>query len=170
MKNKLCWISICFALLCLTASAHAREPNIVFILADDLGYGDVGCYGQKQIQTPNIDRTAKERMHCTNLYARTTACPPAPVLPRALGAPENGPPARAAAPERHEIGLEPLADVLVVVLGERRIVERPQVHRHQPQLLGLETADHLADEATLHGVGLEQDECAISHGRARYRP
>ena len=38
----------------------ARKPNIVFILADDLGFGDLGCYGQKIIHTPNIDRMARE--------------------------------------------------------------------------------------------------------------
>src|SRR4051812_8313988 len=53
-----------------------RRPNIVFILADDLGYGDVGCYGQKRIQTPNIDRLAKQGLRFTDFYAGCTVCAP----------------------------------------------------------------------------------------------
>ncbi len=58
------------------AREPADKPNILFILADDLGYGDVGCYGQKQIQTPNIDRFAAEGMRFTDHYAGTTVCAP----------------------------------------------------------------------------------------------
>ena len=54
----------------------ARVPNIVFILADDLGYGDLGCYGQKLIQTPHIDRLASEGMRFTQAYAGATVCAP----------------------------------------------------------------------------------------------
>jgi arylsulfatase A-like enzyme len=53
-----------------------RKPNIIFILADDLGYGDLGCYGQKKIQTPNLDRLAAEGMRFTQCYAGTTVCAP----------------------------------------------------------------------------------------------
>jgi arylsulfatase A-like enzyme len=56
--------------------AEPRKPNILFILADDLGYGDLGCYGQKQIQTPNIDRLAVEGMRFTQCYAGSTVCAP----------------------------------------------------------------------------------------------
>lgn len=52
------------------------KPNIIFILADDLGYGDLGCYGQKAIQTPNIDRMASEGMRFTDCYAGSTVCAP----------------------------------------------------------------------------------------------
>jgi len=54
---------------------HSR-PNIIFILADDLGYGDLGCYGQKEIATPNIDRIAKEGIKFTDHYAGSTVCAP----------------------------------------------------------------------------------------------
>ena len=53
-----------------------RKPNIVLILADDLGYGDLGCYGQKQIVTPNIDQLAREGVRFTQFYAGSTVCAP----------------------------------------------------------------------------------------------
>jgi len=54
-----------------------RKANIIFILADDLGYADVGCYGQKLIKTPNIDRLAVEGMRFTQSYSGSTVCAPA---------------------------------------------------------------------------------------------
>ncbi len=56
--------------------AQQRKPNIVFILADDLGYGDLGVYGQQKIKTPNIDRMAKNGMRFTSFYAGTSVCAP----------------------------------------------------------------------------------------------
>ena len=58
------------------AAEPGRRPNIVFILADDLGYGDLGCYGQKRILTPHLDRMAKEGMRFTQFYAGSTVCAP----------------------------------------------------------------------------------------------
>jgi arylsulfatase A-like enzyme len=58
------------------AEKTARPPNVVFILADDLGYGDVGAYGQKQIRTPNIDRLAAEGIRFTDAYAGAPVCAP----------------------------------------------------------------------------------------------
>ncbi len=60
----------------VAADDARRRPNIIFILADDLGYGDLGCYGQKRIQTPNIDRLASEGMRFTDFYAGSTVCAP----------------------------------------------------------------------------------------------
>lgn len=54
----------------------ARSPNIVLILADDLGYGELGCYGQKSIVTPQLDRMAREGMRFTHFYAGATVCAP----------------------------------------------------------------------------------------------
>lgn len=53
-----------------------RKPNIIFVLADDLGYGDLGCYGQQQVKTPHIDRLAKEGVRFTNFYAGSSVCAP----------------------------------------------------------------------------------------------
>ena len=53
-----------------------RKPNIIFIMADDLGYGELGCYGQEKIRTPNIDRLAAEGMKFTQLYAGSPVCAP----------------------------------------------------------------------------------------------
>lgn len=53
-----------------------KKPNIIYILADDLGYGDLGSYGQKNIKTPNLDRMAEEGMRFTQHYAGSTVCAP----------------------------------------------------------------------------------------------
>lgn len=55
---------------------EAIQPNIVYILADDLGYGDLSCYGQKNFNTPNLDKMAAEGMMFTQHYAGTTVCAP----------------------------------------------------------------------------------------------
>eukprot|EP01041_Mallomonas_annulata_P021302 gene21302-41325_t len=59
-----------------TASAQVTKPNIIFILADDLGYGELGSYGQQQLRTPNLDRFAAEGMRFTQFYAGSTVCAP----------------------------------------------------------------------------------------------
>jgi uncharacterized sulfatase len=58
------------------AAPEARRPNILFILADDLGYGDLGCYGQQKIRTPNLDRLAAQGMRFTQFYAGSPVCAP----------------------------------------------------------------------------------------------
>ena len=60
----------------LLRGAASRPPNIVFIILDDLGYGDFGCYGQKRIRTPHIDRVAAEGMRFTDCYAGGAVCGP----------------------------------------------------------------------------------------------
>ncbi len=58
------------------AQTRPAKPNVVFILADDLGYGDLGCYGQTRIATPNIDRLAADGIRFTQAYAGSTVCAP----------------------------------------------------------------------------------------------
>ena len=53
-----------------------RSPNLIFILADDLGFGDIGCFGQSVIQTPRLDQMASEGMKFTQFYAGNTVCAP----------------------------------------------------------------------------------------------
>ncbi len=60
----------------LSAAPAADKPNIIFILADDMGYGDLGCYGQKKFETPNIDRLAAEGIKFSQHYAGSAVCAP----------------------------------------------------------------------------------------------
>ena len=64
------------AVSCGGRVAERRKPNIVYIMADDLGYGDLGCYGQRDIKTPNIDGLAREGMRFTDHYSGSTVCAP----------------------------------------------------------------------------------------------
>ena len=66
------------AMACLPSPAAAREgqPNIVLILADDLGYGSLGCYGSKQIRTPHLDRLAASGMRLTDFHSSGPMCTP----------------------------------------------------------------------------------------------
>ncbi|HLR25865.1 MAG TPA: arylsulfatase [Fodinibius sp.] len=77
------WSALCLLVIsgCQAGSEQQQDtkagpPNIVYILADDLGYGDVGAYGQEKIKTPNIDRMAAEGMRFTQHYAGSTVCAP----------------------------------------------------------------------------------------------
>lgn len=66
----------CLLLVCGCGSSVPEQPNIVFILADDLGYGHLGSYGQTQIRTPALDRMADEGVRFTQFYAGSTVCAP----------------------------------------------------------------------------------------------
>ncbi len=73
----MCRLLLVLGLLTMAGPVVAGDrPNIVFILADDLGYGDLGCFGQKLIQTPHIDRLAAEGLRFTQAYAGATVCAP----------------------------------------------------------------------------------------------
>lgn len=83
-EKKIALLACCF--LCITFFCHIsagaqplkkQKPNIIYIYADDLGYDELGCYGQQKIKTPNLDRIAKEGMRFTQHYTGTPVCAPA---------------------------------------------------------------------------------------------
>ena len=65
-----------FGLLGFSAQAAEKKPNFIFIMVDDAGYGDFGCYGQKLFATPNIDRMAAKGMRFNQHYSGSTVCAP----------------------------------------------------------------------------------------------
>lgn len=70
-------IALCMSAILLDAPAEAAEkPNVIVIMADDLGYGDVSCYGATEIRTPNIDRLAADGLRFTSGYCSASTCTP----------------------------------------------------------------------------------------------
>src|ERR1700729_2919319 len=70
-------VSLALAVLLGAVNTRAADrPNIVLIYADDLGYGDVGCYGATRVRTPNIDRMAREGLRFTDAHAPSSTCTP----------------------------------------------------------------------------------------------
>src|SRR6478736_4839428 len=63
----------------IIASKGQECPNLIFIFIDDMGYSDLGCFGNKEMQTPNIDRIAKEGIRFTNYYDNSPICSPSRV-------------------------------------------------------------------------------------------
>ena len=66
----------CGMMAALAAGAQGQKPNIIYIMCDDMGYGDLGCYGQQYIATPNIDRLASQGMRFTQAYAGSPVSAP----------------------------------------------------------------------------------------------
>jgi arylsulfatase A len=91
---------LCLAVLMVTGSvsqsleaADMSKPNIVLINADDLGYGDVGCYGATKVKTPNIDRLARQGRMFTDAHTASAVCSPSRyglLTGRSQGAGSNG--------------------------------------------------------------------------------
>jgi arylsulfatase A len=73
---KLLRLVLAFVLLLTAVSTAATKPNIIWIMADDLGMGDLGCFGQQKIKTPNLDRMASEGTRFTSTYCGTSVCAP----------------------------------------------------------------------------------------------
>src|SRR5665213_802914 len=80
MKSRLLFWLAAFAAACACAvgapEIHGSKPNIVLILADDLGFGDTGCYGATKIPTPNIDQLGREGLRFTDVHATSATCTP----------------------------------------------------------------------------------------------
>ena len=79
---RLLGLVVACAVVCLvacrsTGADEDRPPNIVYVLADDLGYGELGSYGQSKIRTPHLDRLAREGMRFTQHYSGSPVCAPA---------------------------------------------------------------------------------------------
>lgn len=85
MKTQKCAIGVLLALwisnagLRASQEAEPRPPNIVFILADDLGFNQIGAYGDTPIQTPNLDQLAADGIRFTQAYSGNTVCSPSRV-------------------------------------------------------------------------------------------
>ncbi len=70
------WLAVIPITLIAMASSHADKPNFIYVMADDLGYGDLGAYGQTRIQTPVLDQMEREGLRFTDFYAGSTVCAP----------------------------------------------------------------------------------------------
>jgi len=73
MKN---WFSILIFGLLVQSLAAQQKPNVILIYADDLGYGDLSCYGATKIATPHLDQLAKQGLRFTNAHATSATCTP----------------------------------------------------------------------------------------------
>jgi arylsulfatase A len=85
MRNVVAWgtgreviaiVAVLLSGVCVASAAAADRPNFLVILCDDLGYGDLGCYGHPRIKTPNLDRLAGEGWRLTDYYAAAPVCSP----------------------------------------------------------------------------------------------
>lgn len=82
-RRGIMWLTTALTVIALADLAVAqnrdtppRRPNVIFIMADDLGYAELGCYGQKKIRTPNLDRLASQGMRFTQAYSGSPVCAP----------------------------------------------------------------------------------------------
>ncbi len=76
MKYVLTILLMAASVVCTAAYAEAAPPNIIFILADDIGYGDFGCYGATKVHTPNVDKLASQGLRFTDAHSPSAVCTP----------------------------------------------------------------------------------------------
>src|SRR6476469_9478393 len=81
MKRSIVFLVFLFGFLLINPAAAQRpqQPNVVIIFIDDMGYGDLSCYGNKQIKTVNIDHLAQQGTRFTQFYASSPVCSPSRV-------------------------------------------------------------------------------------------
>lgn len=75
MKSEILLLSICGLVANFLSAEENDRPNILFILADDFGYNQLGCYGDKPVQTPNLNKLADEGLRFTNAYVMPQSSP-----------------------------------------------------------------------------------------------
>ena len=73
MHIRTCFL-LFFLVICIGSYAQQRRPNIILIMADDMGYSDIGCYGG-EVQTPNLNQLAKEGIRYKQFYNAARCCP-----------------------------------------------------------------------------------------------
>lgn len=76
MRRSISFLCLALAMVFSSTVSAADKPNLIYIMVDDLGYGDLGCYGQQRIKTPCLDRMAAEGLRFTDHYAGNTVCAP----------------------------------------------------------------------------------------------
>ena len=76
LKTGFPFLSLLVSFVCNSSPTVSDRPNIIYVMADDLGWGDLGCYGQKRILTPHLDQMAFDGMRFTQVYAGSTVCAP----------------------------------------------------------------------------------------------
>src|SRR5689334_18834128 len=74
MMRLLTLVSLLAFLVC--PQGNAQRPNVIYIMTDDMGYGDLSCYGQKKFLTPNIDKLASQGVRFLNAYSAAPVCTP----------------------------------------------------------------------------------------------
>lgn len=98
-----------------------KKPNIIIIYADDLGYGDLGCYGSEYIKTPNLDAISEDGVRFTNWYSNSPVCSPSRAALLTGKHPLNAGMASLASSKRGETGLEQNQQTIAKKLRKRRI-------------------------------------------------
>lgn len=153
------------AAACAAADAPSRRPNVIFILADDLGYTDLGCYGSRYYETPNIDRLAKEGMRFTDGYACGPNCAPTRA---ALMSGQYGPRTgiyTVGSIERFNWRSRPLRPVDNVVRLPLEVVTLAQAMKAAGYRTGLFGKWHLGQNEAYHPARRGFDEAIVSMGK-----